>query len=477
MNALQSSTTTNNLRNPFICGSPIHDPDKFIGRRTEVERVFSHLRSGRSVSVVGERRTGKTSLLRYVSQPEVCARHGFSAKSATFAFIDCLALEREEIETVFWKAILTEVKAQFAKISFAPIPIPDPTDMQFNRQALKEFFDGVAASSHRIVLLLDEIDSLNHYSEAVSNNLFGFLRSLASDHKLLLITATREDLEECCKSEKGASPFFNIFFKIQPSYFSQREHTQLVNSYLRLNKSKFDFDKRERKKIAHLTGCHPCFLQMAYYYLFAAYQDKSLNSNQRLDYVHHNLETEMESHLKYYWEHSSPEETQILQKLTKRRQGARGAVKSLVQRCLVIEKCKRYSVFSPIFAAWINNKGDAPQPPSPPPIHWRHYVLFGLVILPIALALIGWFAQTPLDDWFRHVMTLLAAAGALFWFFTGGLEDIGWFTKAVSEWWNKIQMYLVGFVVVVCVIVLLLVLAFEPDWLSYLLPSIERIIN
>jgi hypothetical protein len=57
--------------NPFTYGNPISDPERFIGRRREVDQVFSRLRNAEaeSSSLVGERRVGKTSLLAYLAHP------------------------------------------------------------------------------------------------------------------------------------------------------------------------------------------------------------------------------------------------------------------------------------------------------------------------------------------------------------------------------------------------------------------------
>ena len=58
--------------NPFTYGNPISDPERFVGRRREVEQIFMRLRNPEfeSSSIVGERRSGKTSLLNYVSHPD-----------------------------------------------------------------------------------------------------------------------------------------------------------------------------------------------------------------------------------------------------------------------------------------------------------------------------------------------------------------------------------------------------------------------
>ena len=46
--------------NPFTYGNPISDPERFVGRRREVEQIFMRLRNPEfeSSSIVGERRSG-----------------------------------------------------------------------------------------------------------------------------------------------------------------------------------------------------------------------------------------------------------------------------------------------------------------------------------------------------------------------------------------------------------------------------------
>lgn len=62
--------------NPFIYGKPILDPDRFCGRAEEVRRVFACQRKAESVSIVGERRIGKISLLEYIEDQGVREKHG-----------------------------------------------------------------------------------------------------------------------------------------------------------------------------------------------------------------------------------------------------------------------------------------------------------------------------------------------------------------------------------------------------------------
>ena len=74
------------VANPFNYGNPIDDPERFFGRRREVEQIFSRLRNPafESTSIVGERRTGKTSLLNFVSHPSIVASFGLDPQTYRF---------------------------------------------------------------------------------------------------------------------------------------------------------------------------------------------------------------------------------------------------------------------------------------------------------------------------------------------------------------------------------------------------------
>ena len=74
------------VANPFNYGNPIDDPERFFGRRREVEQIFSRLRNPafESTSIVGERRTGKASLLNFVSHPSIVASFGLDPQTYRF---------------------------------------------------------------------------------------------------------------------------------------------------------------------------------------------------------------------------------------------------------------------------------------------------------------------------------------------------------------------------------------------------------
>ncbi len=57
--------------NPFMYGSMITDPERFVGRRAKLEFITSRLNGEQpqGSSIVGPRRMGKSSLLHYLIHP------------------------------------------------------------------------------------------------------------------------------------------------------------------------------------------------------------------------------------------------------------------------------------------------------------------------------------------------------------------------------------------------------------------------
>ena len=105
--------------NPFISGNPVSGP-QFINRKKEIRRVVGRiLNYGQSSAIVGEPRSGKTSLLQYLSAPENAeALYGEEKENLLFSFVDSLALGRQFSPAEFWKYVLEPVeKAMGKKIS------------------------------------------------------------------------------------------------------------------------------------------------------------------------------------------------------------------------------------------------------------------------------------------------------------------------------------------------------------------------
>ncbi len=100
--------------NPFRYGKPV-PPSHFVGRQDAVRTVFNRIRVGDSTAVVGPPHIGKSSLLRYLADPQVRGPQldGHPVRHA-FVEIDCHLLPQSWQPENFWKRVWSRLRGAFA---------------------------------------------------------------------------------------------------------------------------------------------------------------------------------------------------------------------------------------------------------------------------------------------------------------------------------------------------------------------------
>ena len=78
--------------NPFYHRGAIRRKEDFVGRSTELSQILGLLRNGQSVSLIGPRRIGKSSLLLHLSESTVRRAYGLDGANALFVSLDCQEL-------------------------------------------------------------------------------------------------------------------------------------------------------------------------------------------------------------------------------------------------------------------------------------------------------------------------------------------------------------------------------------------------
>ena len=91
--------------NPFQYSTPIIEPARFIGRKYELKRIIDRSYQASSTSIVGERRIGKTSILRFLTHSTIVNNFG---EEFILVYNDMQGYEQAEPND-FWLLILTEL--------------------------------------------------------------------------------------------------------------------------------------------------------------------------------------------------------------------------------------------------------------------------------------------------------------------------------------------------------------------------------
>lgn len=251
------------ISNPFFYGNPV-PPDQFIGRRRELRRITNRIvNQGQSTAVVGEPRSGKTSLLDYLAAPETRKLYSASGKRLVFSYLDAEMLGGQFRQAQFWEVALRPLHER------AITPNPDSPLAQayqmcqendFGCFVLERLFAQMELTVWRLVLMLDEFDVLLHHPILNSAEFFGSLRSLASRSRgaLALVIASRRPLtslnEDTQQFSRTGSPYFNFLNEITLGPWPDKDVAEL------LRRAGDRFRRDDRRFIAEVSGGHPYLL-------------------------------------------------------------------------------------------------------------------------------------------------------------------------------------------------------------------------
>jgi serine/threonine-protein kinase len=359
--------------NPFTYGNPVTDPTRFYGRQREVEQIFSRLRNPafESSSVVGERRVGKTSLLRVMAHEDVVRARGLDPEKVIFVYNDLGMVGESTTPLQLWLRLLRTIRRQIQD------PDPELNDIiaelrssgQVDNYLLADFFDLLSDVGSSVVLLLDEFETIT-YNANFGPDFFGVLRSLAIHHDLALITSSRQELVDLCHSDEvRTSPFFNIFANINLRGLTPTEANEMIVHPL--SGTGVTFTEQDKRTIVEISGYHPFFTQVAAHFMWDAHHEQ-VPEDRRASYVRRHFDAESDPHFSDYCQHSTENERIVLTALALRgaldRQGEASCgmdeirqafgrldlvAGHLVKRSLVIRQDQGLALFSPSFEDWV----------------------------------------------------------------------------------------------------------------------------
>jgi len=363
--------------NPFTFGNPIRDPARFYGRKREIHEIVGRLLSSalESTSIVGERRIGKTSLLNYLSNPDVATSLGLTSDRYSLVYIDFQGLT-DITPQRFWQRVLGKMGRAIGdpELTAAIKELRDRP--QFDLFDLEDLFETVTARGLKVVLFLDEFEYVTQNPKFTAD-FFGGLRALAIHHSLALVPATRRELVELCHSEEiKGSPFFNIFVNVVLRPFTRQEVDELIEGYV--GGTALAFTPQEKEFVFRLGGGHPFFVQMAGHYLMEG-KMHSLPQDALEEFVMVNFDEQADPHYSYLWAHCSESEkitllailalnrqkpskksTPNLENLSRLHPRAHLDVVWLSRRGLLEERDGVYALFSPSFERWVSREITAP---------------------------------------------------------------------------------------------------------------------
>ncbi len=230
--------------NPFYTGGAV-PPELFAGRQRTLAFVRQRLggRSLQSASIVGERRIGKSSVLRYVHER---AAELFDPQTVVIYFDLMRAAFRTR--SGFMKSLRRALGRVLGK---RPWEARDDADLATLTYALEDLSD----SGVRLVLCLDEMGQLTR-DAAEFDGLLEELRGAGQLGQIGMLTASARPLADLCGHDGISSPFFNIFEQETLGLLAEHEWRALVRERL-------GGGAEQLAAIEQLAGGHPFYIQVA----------------------------------------------------------------------------------------------------------------------------------------------------------------------------------------------------------------------
>jgi len=335
-------------KNPYYHRGPIKDPDQFFGRGHELASIFQRIEKGECTSLVGERRIGRTSLLRQVMNENVQAKYMGKDHGRPFVYIDCqLGVQTPE---GFFYEVFRAVKELDVSFSF------EAGDRIGYKRQVRNCLEKIGAKGHGqqgLVLLLDEFEYIAGGS-GFPLDFFSFLRGMAPNYDVCFVVATQTELHECCHPQVVGSPFFNIFVPLYLGSFTEEEFDYfLAETSNRSGVSIYN----HKGSIYDLAGRFPFFIQVACYYCFEAWTSGGLPLDHAA--IQQQFLDEARGHFMYILSHLDDSERDLVVALAEGEQIPEDKLWSLTRKGYVVDG----NLFSSAFAEFvIQIERDGPVP-------------------------------------------------------------------------------------------------------------------
>jgi len=263
------------MPNPFVYGGRIEDPHHFVGRKAELQYIFDRLEAvaqtgqPQSISVVGPRRIGKSSLLYHLTQ--VYRQRLSQPEAYLCAYLDLESAACQTLSGLLGAALqclLKQVQEE-KKDRVAQKLHQQLQDIQGGHAVTLVEFEETVKDIGRLpgsrrwpVLCLDELERLVEEPAQFPPDVYQSWRSLISANQIIFIVASMKSLVELAQLGGLTSPFFNAFDHTLPPLgeLTPAEAEELLERGRTCDRP---FDDDECRRILRLAGYHPWRLQVA----------------------------------------------------------------------------------------------------------------------------------------------------------------------------------------------------------------------
>ncbi len=337
------------MNSPYTARGPLRDAAMFFGRTHELNEIGSYVRGNQSVSIVGPRKIGKTSLMLQLKRTETLSALQMW-QGHLFVYVDCRLLGSsgpDEIFVYLCSEMAAAIRARDTESEVVlKVGASRPT-----RLAFEAAVRGLNERGLRVVFMLDGLEALA-LNPQVDISFFNALRSAAGRLRLAFVTASAESLFDLTYFNSSqtllASPFFNIFAQLFLGLLSEPEARTLIRAPMEA--ADMVVDQQLEDCIYELAGGHPLALQVACNNAWAGRGDRAG--------IEQLTAQELKPHFEYDWGHLSTAERQVLRNPTAAVRDAsdpaiRSTLRDLTRKCLLVQVTSSYVYPSKAWAEFV----------------------------------------------------------------------------------------------------------------------------
>ena len=169
--------------NPFTNRGMITTEAEFAGRTREISKILNHLKNCNSVSVVGDRRIGKSSLLYHLFLTGNKRLKDKTKTAYKFIYIDALdALFSTPADFTMEVLKALNINPDEEKLQEFPLKVLSGELRKYKEEGILP------------VLLVDEFEKLSEKKEIFADTFFESLRSCCNNKRMAIVTSSQHSL-------------------------------------------------------------------------------------------------------------------------------------------------------------------------------------------------------------------------------------------------------------------------------------------
>ena len=300
--------------NPYIFGNPV-PPEKFLGRADEIKILTSRITPNlQSVAIIGEPKSGKSSILKYVfSEKNKRKLFNSFSNNITFSLVDAHSFGETMTQSQFWERCLFPLEVKLNN-TVRSSPLHEAFNVckhnNYGSFVLERLFTMLSSQKQFLILGIDEFDALINHPILNKAEFFGGLRALASNlGSLALIIASRQNLASLNnltqEYSRQGSPYFNTLHEIHLGKFDKSTSEKI----LAMGRKKFT--EEDKRFLIRISGENPYLIQAASFLMWNEHEANNKSHEQRRETVTDKLFDIASLNFKDTWKYWSPETKKV----------------------------------------------------------------------------------------------------------------------------------------------------------------------